>query len=968
MATSRKYHVSPYKPVRVRPQAGAKLMSNVSSDSAGINNFIVKRDWRHNLDRIVRAEGQEWFQPNTGIALGNQPYPNAPATNEAITLLVMARQPNGRTAIVAGTPTTLYRYFALDNGDYYTGNGTPDAYYLETGAGTPYYDSNPGIWIKIGGGFSPFAQRWEWVNINGWLVLNNGVDLPVTYRVEEYAVQPIYELRENGIASVGNITAYKGILMCADVSEIDSKKLTELLSLVSSGATTAGQTGSIGPSLHPATLISGTVTVAGATPTFNAGSVGSIVRFINGAQGVIATVLNTWTVTLSNPPPDINPGLAFFILRPGTADYTVTASTPVFTAAMIGRQLVWPDGTVRTITQYPFFSPTSTQVVVDSNGNIPAGPFSFKNPAAYAPFSDGTYVSRIQYRIINGIPDNPRRWAAVVPADITAGTVSLKFQYPTNSFTPGQVITVLGAGVNGGNLTATMVWLAPDGMNAILDVKAVTTVTGASVQSFDSIGSLVGFVDLQDDGSGIIGMLELEGYLVVYKDTSIWFGQYTGAAGTPVDFGTLIPYRGDKTLYHRNTLIEVDATTSQNSIYGAAQHFHVYAGRSSIYRIDVITRKPVEIPFIEECKDIFFNQASLRIASPANIIPAGTVYPLSSYVFIPLVNGALYYLTMGANDSTVQMGGPFGSFVQPGLFTATSTQAMFSGAPGLPVSASIQPMPLAGVFAADNPITKEVFFCFPDGNGADKALRFDYFNGKVSTTSAAYTAAAAVKKPVVGIQTGPSEDWFIMGQANGTVVRYGLTNTKPTPSGAITATQSGNTLSSSAPIFTTDLVTGRSIQFADRTVVNVTGYVSPTQVTVGGPAMSRLATAFSIISASWHRLGQPYDSVLTSGLECFGTSFGEKALESWLLILASPSPASTVLCEMLGAVNPSQITPALLFSVSLTGPSTRNAIGTLLVQNYFQDRITVSGLNNPEELIERVFNIAGIDSKAFIQR
>ena len=189
------------QPIEIRPSAGGRLMTGASSEAAGIANWTIKRDFRRDLDGEVRSEGCDQFAPDPS-------NPAQPATNgEPITLIAMVRQPNGRAAVVVGTKTTLYRYFGLDNGAYFEDG------YIEAG----YFDDNPGNWITIGGGFSTSGRRWEALSINGYLVLNNAADLPLTYRVEELEARPIHELREQGIASVGTIAEHDGILVCGDI-------------------------------------------------------------------------------------------------------------------------------------------------------------------------------------------------------------------------------------------------------------------------------------------------------------------------------------------------------------------------------------------------------------------------------------------------------------------------------------------------------------------------------------------------------------------------------------------------------------------------------------------------------------------------------------------------------------------------------------------------------------------------------
>lgn len=851
-------------------------MSNVSSDSAGITNYIRKRDFRRVLDREVRAEGYDYFWPNVSVPLGNQPFPNYPSVTEPITLTHQSSRPNGELAIIVGTPTRLFRYFALTNGLYCVGDGTPAGYFPYQGADTPYYAAETGVWIVIGSGFSAQAQRWEAIDIAGLTIFNNGVDLPMTYDVGEDFVRPIYELREQGIAAVGNIATSNGMLLCADIQQINADALTALLSLISSNGITASQAGNYGPSPFSATLIAGTVTAQ--QSIFQPSSVGQTISFVNGYSAVITQYVSLTQVQIADLTTLITPGLQFFLTNPGTTDNVVVSSAPFFTSAMVGQIISWDSGAVRTIESFV----DSQHVIVDANSEIDSGTFSINNPAAYGVYNDQTNIDRIQWRIINSIPFEPRRFAATIPGSISKGTVIINFQYPAVSLNEiiGDQIEVLGAGVNGGNLSATLVYMSPDSMTAIIDTLASTTVTNALVQAFDATGSNVGFIDLQDDGSGIIGMLDLGGNLIVYKDTSIFFGQYTGASGAPFNFSGTSLYRGSKTLYFRNTLISV----SNNG-----QQFHVFAGRTSFYRYDLVYQQPIEIQSLEVCKDIFFDNASL----PDSTDPIGT-------------------------------------------------------------------------FAADNPITKEIFFCFPESVGQDQALRYDYFTGEASSTTASYTAAAAVKRPETGLQVGVTEDWFIMGTATGQVLRYGLSSADPVKSGAVTITQLGNLITASAPFFTPESVIGWSIQFPDLSVSTVLSYVNPTQITVRSSA-ARAATSFRLIPSLWHRLGQPYESDIQSGLDDFRNDSGEKDLESWSIAISSKSPSTPFLFTIYGGINPSD-DPISLATNTFTDPKVESTVGMLFLQNYFADRITVNGLDNPLEFIERGFNIAGVDSKDFVRR
>ena len=118
-----------------------------------------------------------------------------------LNLLAEVVRPNSDRCAIAASATTIYRF------NYASGN-----------------------WSIIGTNFSPLGKRWQTVQINGWIIFNNGVDLPVSYRVEDTAVQPIHELREVGVASVGWITHYNGFLFAMNVVTVIAESLPAVMS------------------------------------------------------------------------------------------------------------------------------------------------------------------------------------------------------------------------------------------------------------------------------------------------------------------------------------------------------------------------------------------------------------------------------------------------------------------------------------------------------------------------------------------------------------------------------------------------------------------------------------------------------------------------------------------------------------------------------------------------------------------
>jgi hypothetical protein len=93
-----------------------------------------------------------------------------------------------------------------------------------------------GTWLVIGSGFTTTnAHRWEAKNVGGYAIFNNGIDLPVSYHLNEFSVRPIHELREQGISFVGTIEEIAGILVCADIAEIVDSYLSIVMENVGYG-------------------------------------------------------------------------------------------------------------------------------------------------------------------------------------------------------------------------------------------------------------------------------------------------------------------------------------------------------------------------------------------------------------------------------------------------------------------------------------------------------------------------------------------------------------------------------------------------------------------------------------------------------------------------------------------------------------------------------------------------------------
>jgi hypothetical protein len=943
-----------YQSIEVRPSQGGALISAISDDTPGIQNWVDKLNVRRYLERELRREGHDYLWPNNEASLGNQPFPYGEPTDLAedgnwggsadkiavrkgwsylyvaganeqanalndgdpdnpigttlvqavgdeiwvspkpenigdprtyhlyeyapITLIHEARRPNGQKALIVGTPTTLYRFFALDNGDVFVeGVFDPDVFASESGE-----------WIVIADGFDPDADRWEAVCINGTSVFNNGRDPMFSYRVEQFSAKAVYELREAGIAAAGTIGEFFGVLHLADISEIQSDKLLELFDPIGirrSGAMTAAQTGTTvtttrdfftaddvgrtivwdesGTPVDILVLVDGsTVTVGGSqevtpqrfklrtkaaqggstfsgsisasqalgspnvvssAPVFSAPMVGSKLRYVNGWASVILAFTDASNITLTDNAPDTFTNLPFFIVtQPDNAsdDFKVIAFAPLFEADMVGRNISWEDGTERRILTFI----DSKNVYVDADGSIAGGLASIDNPATYAAFTDRQWLNRIGYRITWSMIDQPTRFGPVYKGRMDFGGFILKLDQPARSIEVGDSLLISGAGPNGGNLQANVVYVAAHRVLAV-DQRARPGNMDESgpikvlVEKNDAANSIVGYEDLQDDSSAIIRVLELGGFLVVYKDTAIALGRYTGEVTAPFAF-QLRRISPSHSLFYRNTLVLVN------------NDYHIYAGRNSFYSFALADRFPREIAQLEVCKDKFFSKATLENSK--------------------------------------------------------------------------------WIFAANNILTKEIFFgTFPYA-GDDLVVCLDYLSQPmtVSTSDLLISAAGSIKRPSAA-SMGSVEDWFIMGTPKGVVLLYGLVYLK------------SQTFDQAQKIY-----------------------------------FRREANPYSATKAS-------YKSRLKSGLSSFGNATAEKDIRSWVPLLSSKSAKTPMEFKLYATRNPVE-TPDLL--VTATIDPSENLAPLFFRSHYFQDQIVVDGIDNPWELVARVFDISGVRSQSFGRR
>lgn len=175
-----------------RPSDGGRLMTEVSQDLVSAANYVSKTNWRRAEDSEVVREGNVLFAPVNGVS--NQHAPTG-AVGPCRGLWEAVR-PNGDKRLVYATATQIFDF-----------------------------NFTTGAWTLLGSGYSTGSRRWQGASSDGWLFLNNGVDLPLAYRIESGLTQ-IKELREVGIAFVDTLCASNGFLLLGGVAEIPAANLS----------------------------------------------------------------------------------------------------------------------------------------------------------------------------------------------------------------------------------------------------------------------------------------------------------------------------------------------------------------------------------------------------------------------------------------------------------------------------------------------------------------------------------------------------------------------------------------------------------------------------------------------------------------------------------------------------------------------------------------------------------------------
>lgn len=445
---------------QIKVSDGGALVDSLSLENIGESNYSIKVNWRRDKDQEIRREGWSRFSPLPVIA--NQHVFDA--TDTVIKMAELVR-PNGERVVLGASRTEIKRF-----------------------------NNTTGIWEIVGSNFSSSGKRWQVITMNGFAVFNNTIDLPVTFRVEDSAVVPMYELREVGVASVGRMEQNSGFVLFADIVEIQGDQLAPWMN----GYAAYTQT----PEAKNANF-----TVVSPTDL--------------GKRFDVTTGAATITATLPASPAA---GFYFWIKK------VDAGAGEVVTSPIIGSQ----------------------EPVLDTNGNLVlvrwddvsvswiATNFEAGTLPAYAPYGPVTIpiTNHYPWRVINGEFGNPRNWAPVFSVYMAAASATIVLPFPSQVFEAGVTrVAVINGGPAGGVL---------GGQSTTPNGVLVTGVAGSTItleQSTDAgltyprvvqivrwsdTSSLTSSYDLQDDGSLIHGLMTLQNLVIVYRKTGIYVGRYTG--------------------------------------------------------------------------------------------------------------------------------------------------------------------------------------------------------------------------------------------------------------------------------------------------------------------------------------------------------------------------------------------------------------------------------------------------------
>ncbi len=536
------------KAYSVRVADGGRLVTSLSLENVGQENYARKLNLRRFYDSEVRQEGWVKF-----VGAGQYTFDGT----ESVMRLAELVRPNGERAIVGCSRTKLKRY-----------------------------NANTLVWDDISGGltFSGSGKRWQVDTLNGYLILNNTVDLPVSYRVEDAAVTPIYEMRQVGIASVGRIRQYNGFLLLADVTEVRADQLDPWMNGYANYTTTS------------------TVTE---NANFNVVFSTDYRKQFNVTTGASAITVTLPAMTFDKVP-------FYFWLKKVDAGAGTVITSPLIVDQKIVLSAINDLALVR-------WTGTAWAATVFVSGVIP----SFLPYLAVPSF----ITNRIPYEVATGEFGEPTKWAPSFDATMPAAGTTIVLPFVPSTWVAGQTrVGVINGGPAGDPLGGqtgfedgiliTAIGAFSAALGGVQITLEKTTDIGlqyprvVQITRWTDISTLVARYILQDDGSPIIGMETLGEQLILYRTSSIYICRFTGDATNPFVFRPRYPGKEA-----RNLPMFGDAIININGDY----HLFPGSGRR-FYKFDGVSWPSIHQP-CDQAKELFF----------ANVIPTDEVFAVTNF-------------------------------------------------------------------------------------------------------------------------------------------------------------------------------------------------------------------------------------------------------------------------------------------------------------------------------------------------
>jgi len=485
------------------PTQGGDLITNTSENQAGLANWVEKLNFRRHFADEARREGDVLLRLNSQLALSEQPY--LPVTyvptldengdlsfstvEEEVNLIANARHPNGTTAIIIATPSTIYRFLGdvseQEGGTGGVGASSIDVYYPSPFAGATGVDalltSYPvyGVQIKsAGGGQITIDGDWSDIPLGSAVQFTNGAGQIHQFNIlartayDSLNDQTIWTVQE-GIPTpqspdspvdptatyaafapstpyaVGVIVSYASVLyVCTSsgTSDFGSTPLTDTgcdwsqVGLLSNLASLALGDLMTGPEeLMPVYATSATNLWEPINPRLNPCDPESE-PYLFGTTGY-----HRWEIENINGVLIFNNGydLPFYYdltKIEGSFIYELRDNGYAFldNMASLNGILTFQDTAEFNSSDHPEQMNKSDERGI--NGYF----------GAYGPVRDLTKITRVQYQMIGAPTGQPTRWGPALQVDTTLGSDLIVADYPIASWEEGDEIRIEEAGVSAG--------------------------------------------------------------------------------------------------------------------------------------------------------------------------------------------------------------------------------------------------------------------------------------------------------------------------------------------------------------------------------------------------------------------------------------------------------------------------------------------------------------------------------------